>query len=125
MKKYFFAAMTLCLLSGCGEVPPPVGPAAEAPTADIEITIDSPTATVSTPNEELAKLEFSVPAMACEINCPPAVRKTLEDLPGVARVEVDFNTKTATCQVDQSKFDTNGAIASLAAVGFKDSRIKD
>jgi hypothetical protein len=38
------ALALLTLVVGCGERPEPIGPAAEASTADIEITMDEPSA---------------------------------------------------------------------------------
>ncbi len=132
MRRFSLAALALCGLVGCGERPAPVGPAAEASTAAIEITMDAPaTESGSTASDgllaksELTKLEMEVPNMACEVNCPPAVRTALLELPGVAEVEVDFATKTATCRVDPSKFDSAGAIEKLAQTGYKDSKVKN
>jgi hypothetical protein len=42
MKRFMMAALLILLSVGCGEPPVPTGPAAEASTADIEITMDGP-----------------------------------------------------------------------------------
>ena len=125
MKKLGLLAVLLSGLVGCGAAPEPTGPAAQAPTDDIEITIDSPSSGSEVAAANLEELRLEVPGMACEINCPPTVRKTLQEVPGVAKVDVDFATKTATCQVDKSKFDAAIAVEKLAEVGFKDSKLKN
>jgi len=44
MMKYFgLTLLALCCLVGCMEPAVPTGPAAEASTAEIEITMDAPT----------------------------------------------------------------------------------
>jgi hypothetical protein len=50
MRKLFWSILMLGLVTGCSEAPPPVGPAAEAMTDDIEITMDElgTTATATT-----------------------------------------------------------------------------
>ena len=42
MKYSPLVALAFCLFVGCGEPPVPTGPAAEASTAAIEITMDAP-----------------------------------------------------------------------------------
>ncbi|MBI5761109.1 MAG: cation transporter [Planctomycetales bacterium] len=51
------------------------------------------------------------------------MRNALKALPGVAKVEADAATRTATLQVDATKFKTEDAIAKLAAAGFADSSV--
>jgi copper chaperone CopZ len=51
------------------------------------------------------------------------VRNALKALPGVAKVEADAATRTATLQVDSTKFKAEDAIAKLAAAGFADSSV--
>ena len=48
MKKFWIAGLLVCSICGCIEPPVPTGPAAEAPTAAIEITMDTPTTEGST-----------------------------------------------------------------------------
>jgi len=46
------------------------------------------------------------------------VKKSLQPLPGVTKVEVDFKAKTATCFVeDVAKFDTDAAIKAIEKSG--------
>ena len=52
------------------------------------------------------------------------MRSALADVPGVAQVSVDFDSKTATCDVDTDQFDGQVAIKALADAGFSDSSLK-
>lgn len=45
---------------------------------------------------------LAVENMTCAV-CPITVRKALEKVPGVAKVKVDFDTKTATVTFDPAK----------------------
>jgi hypothetical protein len=51
------------------------------------------------------------------------VRNALKALPGVAKVEADADKRTATLQVDATKFNANDAIAKLAEAGYADSTV--
>lgn len=51
------------------------------------------------------------------------MRNALKALPGVAKVEADATTRTATLQVDSTKFNVNDAIAKLAEAGYADSTV--
>ena len=52
------------------------------------------------------------------------MRSALAEVPGVAQVSVDFDSKTATCSVDADQFDSQAAIKALADAGFPDSTLK-
>ena len=56
--------------------------------------------------------------------CPPRVKGALAELPGVAEVAVDYDTKLATCKVDTAKFDKDAAVDALTAADFKDSVVQ-
>lgn len=62
---------------------------------------------------KLASLVLNVPDMACEFNCAPKVRKTLESVAGVSEVQTDVETKVATVKIDPAKFDLDKALAAL------------
>ncbi len=51
------------------------------------------------------------------------MRNALKALPGVAKVEADSSTRTATLEVDPTKFNVNDAIAKLAEAGYADSTV--
>lgn len=106
--------LSLLVLSACNGPPPPEGPAAEATTPDVEVTMPdistSGTEPVAEPKSML--VSFSVPGMTAQENISE-VRSTLSEQPGVAMVDVDFETKTATCSVDPSKFDAKIALEKL------------
>ena len=113
MSKKWFAVL-LVLAAGCGQAPPPTGPAAEATTPDVEISIPEVSVSTTVP-ENTTLVSFSVPGMSCPEGCVAVVRSTLEQVPGVATVDVDFETKTATCKVDPHSFDAQTALAKLTS----------
>jgi copper chaperone CopZ len=49
----------------------------------------------------------------------------LRSLPGVAKVEIDFPGRTATCTVDAEKFHAEEAIQALDKQGFANSTVKE
>ena len=51
--------------------------------------------------------------------CVAAVRATLEPLPGVAEVEVDFPTKLATVKYNADRFDLNDALKQARFGGLR------
>ena len=53
------------------------------------------------------------------------MRNALKALPGVAKVEADSTTRTATLQVDPTKFKAEDAIAKLAEAGYADSSVAE
>ena len=46
------------------------------------------------------------------------VRKALESLPGVTKVEIDFGGKLASCVAEPEKFNVSDALKALADVGY-------
>ena len=64
------------------------------------------------------QLVMSVEGMQCAVACPPAVRDALKSVDGVAEVKVDFETKTATVNVNPTKFDQTKALEALTNAGF-------
>lgn len=62
---------------------------------------------------QLTSLVLSVPDMACEFNCAPKVRKTLESIAGVSEVKTDVEGKLANLKIDPAKFDLDKALAAL------------
>lgn len=95
---------------------------APAPAAPETTTAEAPAAALPA-NAQL--VSFSVPGMTCAEGCAPIVKETLEDLPGVLQVNVDFETKTATCALEESQqLDSDAALAALAEAGFKDSALQ-
>jgi copper chaperone CopZ len=122
MNNKWLLVLTLCA-AGCGQAPPPTGPAAEATTPEVEITIPEAGASVATP-ENTTLVSFKVPGLACPEGCVAVVRSELEQVPGVAKVEVNFDSKTATCNVNSDCFDAQAALAKLTAHDqFKDTTL--
>ena len=78
--------------------------------------------TSSVPDETATHLVFAVDGMSCEIGCPPAVKQAFASVPGVKDVQVDFNTKQATVNVDQ-EFDQVAAVKALGDAGFTAAKL--
>lgn len=58
-----------------------------------------------------------VPTMTCLI-CPITVKKSLEKVPGVIHVKIDFESKTATVIYDPHKVETNQLILATTKAGY-------
>ncbi|MDD1494078.1 MULTISPECIES: mercury resistance system periplasmic binding protein MerP [Burkholderia] len=55
--------------------------------------------------------------MTCEL-CPITVRKSLEKVPGVSAVKVDFGRKTATVTYDPDKVRPDSLVHATADAGY-------
>ena len=51
------------------------------------------------------------------------MRQALASLPGVANIETDVTTKTATISIDAAKFDLEQAIQALSDKGYDGSEV--
>ena len=60
---------------------------------------------------------FTIQNMTCAA-CPITVRKAMSNVDGVTRVEVDFETKTATVAFDPSVTDVETIAAASSRVGY-------
>ena len=60
---------------------------------------------------------LSVNNMYCA-DCPYIVKKSLESVPGVARVEVSFKDKAATVTYDDSKADVKALTTATTNAGY-------
>jgi len=69
-------------------------------------------------------IEFDVPDMMCPDGCGVAVDEILSKQPGAKDVLVDFDSKTATVAIDESKFDSDKALAALVDKQFSNSSLK-
>ena len=124
MKKFAFALL-FALPLGCQPAaekpaaPAPETPAA-APTEPAAPAADS-NSTSSTSDAATTQLVVAVEGMSCPEGCPPAVKTALEAVDGVATVDVNFDSKTATVKVDPAKFDQKKALEALTAAGFTGS----
>lgn len=83
----------LAISSGCGQA-----------TASASSQIDP---------ESTVPVQIQVEEMNCAIYCKATVENTLFIQPGVAHVQVDFDSKIATCMVDPEQFDSSKALAAL------------
>jgi len=66
---------------------------------------------------------FSVPGMYCEV-CPITVRKALEKVPGVSKVNVSFEKKEAVVTFDDAKTNTRALEKATFAAGYE-SKLKE
>ncbi|MDE3036947.1 MAG: cation transporter [Pseudomonadota bacterium] len=71
----------------------------------------------ATANVVQGVVTLDVPGMFCP-TCPFTVRKSLEKLPGVSKVETSLNTKTAVVTYDPSKVKVEKLIETTTAIGY-------
>lgn len=62
-------------------------------------------------------VSLAVENMSCA-TCPITVRKALEKVPGVTKVKVDFDTKTATVTFDPAKADVEALTKATTEAGY-------
>ena len=62
-------------------------------------------------------ITLDVKNMTCEL-CPITVRKSLENVPGVSAVKVDFDLKTATVTYDPDKARPDALTEATANAGY-------
>ncbi|MBN9132778.1 MAG: mercury resistance system periplasmic binding protein MerP [Nitrosospira multiformis] len=62
-------------------------------------------------------VELSVQNMSCEL-CPLTVKKSLEKVPGVSAVKVDFDYKTATVSYDADKAQPEALTKATTNAGY-------
>jgi copper chaperone CopZ len=99
-----------------GEAPatPKAGPKpGKKPAGNTTTPVKKTSALPGGASVQLASLVLSVPDMACEFNCAPKVRKTLESVAGVSEVKTDVEGKLANLKIDPTKFDLDKALAAL------------
>ncbi len=63
---------------------------------------------------------LAIENMSCAA-CPITVRKALEKVPGVAKVKVDFDTKTATVTFDPAKTKVETLTRATTEAGYPSS----
>lgn len=69
---------------------------------------------------------LAVEGMMCPTNCAPKVKESLETLPGVRSVEVDFENKQAVVQTDQAiELTTEACDKSFGNSGYFISSIEE
>jgi copper chaperone CopZ len=59
------------------------------------------------------EITLAVDGMTCEMGCKKAIEKTLQNLPGVAYAEVDYETKTAKVSFDNNLLHTDAVIQAV------------
>jgi copper chaperone CopZ len=119
MSRYSWVAAMAAMswIGGCAK------PAAVERPEVTATAADAPSAVAADPAHSVT---IEVPGMMCEHGCPPFIKETLVNLPGVTDVTVDFPTKTAVVSVeDKEKFDAEAAVQALVAGGYKDSTVKN
>jgi mercuric ion binding protein len=80
--------------------------------------VTQPVAAVETAATQTVTL--AVENMSCAA-CPITVRKALEKVPGVAKVKVDFDTKTATVTFDPAKTKVETLTRATTEAGYPSS----
>lgn len=60
---------------------------------------------------------LSIPTMTCPV-CPITVKKSLEKISGVSKVNVDFETKTAIVTFDPQKVEIKALTKATTDAGF-------
>jgi mercuric ion binding protein len=104
MKPKFFIAAGLLVLGVSG--------------LPLVVTVASPvlvSAAQAASSEQTAT--FDVPGMTCAL-CPVTVRKAMEGVEGVKKVEVDFEARTATVVFDPSVTSIDFIAAASANAGY-------
>lgn len=86
------------------------------------LTLGSITGVQAAGNSSIAAVStqtvtLAVQNMDCPL-CPFTVRKALEAIPGVAKVSVDFNAKTATVSFDPTKTNPQALTQATGNAGF-------
>ena len=66
---------------------------------------------------ELKSVTLAVPGMDCPV-CPITVRKALERVDGVHGINVDYKTRTATVDYDDSKVELSALTQATGDAGF-------
>lgn len=67
---------------------------------------------------------FYVPDMMCAEGCGAKVNEILSEQPGARKVHVDFESKSASVDCVEGKFDPQVALAALVDHGFDNSSLK-
>ncbi|MBX9696455.1 MAG: cation transporter [Alphaproteobacteria bacterium] len=84
----------------------------QVPTASEEITVNNILKT--------SIVTLDIPGMFCP-TCPYTVRKSLEKLPGVYKVETSVKTKSATITYDPTKVTIKSLITTTTNAGYPSS----
>ena len=66
---------------------------------------------------EVETVVLDVPGMTCSF-CPITIRKALEKVPGVIKVESDFDSRTARVLFDPAKADVEALTRATANAGY-------
>jgi len=69
------------------------------------------------PNATYAKAEFSIDGMTCAIGCAKTIEKKIAQMDGVKSATVDFDTKLAMVEFDESKVSTNSLEEAVSQAG--------
>lgn len=105
MKRTLLILLTLVLASSCQSKKPET----KTPPAQQEerTTIVTSNATVS----------MTIEGMVCAMGCAAVIEKKLNATPGIAKARVDFPTKKALIEFDDTQITPNGIIDVVKEVG--------
>jgi periplasmic mercuric ion binding protein len=84
----------------------------QVPTVSEEITVSN--------NLKKSSVTLEIPGMFCP-TCPFTVQKSLEQLPGVYKVETSVKTKSATITYDPTKVTIKSLITTTTNAGYPSS----
>lgn len=92
---------------------------------------DAPTAPTSRAHRPVAEptgptvpVKMNITGMMCGDSCPPDVKQALARVPGVYHIKVDFETKSATMDIDAGKVDEKLLVAALRDSHYDGSIVK-
>lgn len=81
----------------------------EVETTEVKKQID--------PNAVIAKAEFNIEGMTCEIGCAKTIEKKLAKMDGVKSAKVDFDKKLAMVEYDEANVTTTNLEETVTGVG--------
>ncbi|MDT0559654.1 heavy metal-associated domain-containing protein [Ichthyenterobacterium sp. W332] len=87
----------------------------EVKTVDISSEKSSEIASID-PNATLAKAEFTINGMTCEMGCAKTIEKKMAKMEGVKSAKVDFGKKLAMVEYDEAKVTPNSLEEIVAKV---------
>ena len=134
MKSLLTIAFSGLLLIGCQQSSESGGGSADTTaSADKESSTTGESAQSSNSDTTLVSFnpdgaptrEFNIDGMHCQYACVDKVKTVLKKQQGVKDVKVDFDSKLVTVAVDNSTFNANDAIASLADYEFTATKVKE
>ena len=73
---------------------------------------------------KVQSVELSIPGMDCPV-CPITIKKSLQKVEGVKRVEISYENKTASVSYDSTLTDINRLLKATEDVGYPSKVLKE